>query len=110
MESTHIPIVNNKVGAIAVKCHCIYCSGCLVAKEVLYRPEDIITREQALELKCRCVSCGCLLSKEGQRKGEIARPQDSLKKGPVIGEVDNGRKTLAQVGITKDERIMFRTK
>lgn len=56
------------VGAKAVKCKCIYCSDCLVLKEVLYDPNTKITKSEARKHHYKCVSCSCLLEK---LKGQV---------------------------------------
>ena len=46
------------VGAIAVRCKCIFCKSCLVKKEVLFFADSEISKEQAKKDHLLCISCG----------------------------------------------------
>lgn len=49
------------------------------------------------------------LIQDGQRRGEIALPKDSLKQGSVVPEGNNGKKNLFDMGISRKESSTFQT-
>jgi hypothetical protein len=57
-----------KVGAIAVRCGCVFCSACLVLKEVLYFAGSEISADKAAKSGVKCVSCGSKLAERKRRQ------------------------------------------
>jgi hypothetical protein len=43
------------------------------------------------------------------QRGEIATQKDFLKQGPVVTSNDNGKKTLSDIGISRNESSTFQT-